>query len=247
MTDERTPEVSRKERANDWAIKDMLIAIPFFASGLALTWEVGFFFVIKGGSFGIFTIAEHITFALQALPVAFVLAIAIVGMMAEHHRVPRLVYMPPKQRRRLAQGMLVFSLIMNVFMGVLIYRYARSATVLLPLWIISGFTVVLLPTPELIKRRIMSVIFGFTLSFATAFGFGVDIARYELWSQLPLNKITIGEKGKDAETEVAARIIRSGERGVLYYDPKLAQFGLVPWDSIKRIDWARSPLIGKTL
>jgi hypothetical protein len=78
-----------------------------------------------------------------------------------------------------------------------------------------------------------------------AFGFGIDIARYELSSELPLNKITIGEKGKDAETDLTARIIRSGERGVLYYDPKLGQFGLVPWDSIKRIDWARSPLTGK--
>jgi hypothetical protein len=77
-----------------------------------------------------------------------------------------------------------------------------------------------------------------------AFGFGIDAARFELWIELPLNKITIGEKGKDAETDVTAQIIRSGERGVLYFDPK-GQFGLVPWDSIKRIDWARSPLTGK--
>ena len=91
----------------------------------------------------------------------------------------------------------------------------------------------------------MCAFLGLTIGFGLAFGFGIDIARYELWSELPLNKITIGEKGKDAETEVAARIIRSGERGVLYYDPKLGQFGLVPWDSIKRIEWARSPLTGK--
>jgi hypothetical protein len=167
-------------------------------------------------------------------------------MMAEHYRVQKLqIDMPRNSRRRLAQGMLVFLLIMNLLLGVLSYRYARSATFLLPLAIESGFIVVLIQTPELIKRRTMVVIFSFTLSFAAAFGFGIDIARYELWSERPLNKIIIGEKGKDAETEVAARIIRSGERGVLYFDPKLNQFGLVPWDSIKRIEWPRSPLTGK--
>ena len=48
MNDERTLEVSKK-RASDWTIKDALIAVPFFASGLALTWEVAFFQVIRGG------------------------------------------------------------------------------------------------------------------------------------------------------------------------------------------------------
>jgi len=104
-----------------------------------------------------------------------------------------------------------------------------------------------LASPELIRNRTVGAIFGLTIGFGMAFGFGIDAARFELWIELPLNKITIGEKGKDAETDVTAQIIRSGERGVLYYDPKLGQFGLVPWDSIKRIAWARSPLIGKTL
>ncbi len=153
--------------------------------------------------------------------------------------------MPHIWRRWLARGLLALSLILNILTGVLLYRTVRTATILLPLAIISGFTFVLMPTPELIKRRTMSVIFGLTIGFGFAFGFGIDCARYELWSQLPLNKITIGEKGKDAETDVTARIIRSGERGVLYFDPKLGQFSLVPWDSIKRIDWARSPLTGK--
>jgi hypothetical protein len=227
MNDERTLEVSKK-RASDWTIKDALIAVPFFASGLALTWEVGFFQVRRGGSFGIFIIAEHITFALQALPVAFILSIAIVGLMAEHYRIPRVVSidMPHNARRWLARGLLVFSLIMIILMGVIFYHAGRSATFLLPLAIIGNFTLVFMLTPELIKSRTVRVIFGLTIGFVMAFGFGIDIARFELWSELPLNKITIGEKGKDAETEVAARIIRSGERGVLYFDPKLERFSV---------------------
>src|SRR3979409_2359319 len=63
------------EKEAAWAIKDALIVIPFLASAVALTWEVGFFLTIKGSAFGLFTISEHITFALQALPLAMLAAI----------------------------------------------------------------------------------------------------------------------------------------------------------------------------
>jgi hypothetical protein len=83
-----------------------------------------------------------------------------------------------------------------------------------------------------------------SLGFGVAFAIGIDFARKELTSELPLNKISIGEKGKAVET-VAARVLRTGERGVLYFDPKSAQFSLVPWEDIKRVDgqealWSRT-------
>jgi len=46
----KSPEPS----AEKWALKDGLIAIPFIASALALTWEVGFFLRIKGRGIWIF-------------------------------------------------------------------------------------------------------------------------------------------------------------------------------------------------
>ena len=155
--------------------------------------------------------------------------------------------MPDKERRRIAIIGLAFALILNILLGVCVYLFLRSASLMLLLAIICGFIIILMPAPELVKDETVLVIVGLTVGFGMAFGLGIDLARKELSSELPLNKITIGEKGKDAETDVTARIIRSGERGVLYFDPELGQFGLVPWDSIKRIDWARSPLIGKTL
>src|SRR5471030_1842171 len=59
-----------------------VISVPFLASALALTWEIGFFARIRGGSFGLFTLAEHLTFALQALPLALaVTSVAAMGLM----------------------------------------------------------------------------------------------------------------------------------------------------------------------
>src|SRR5260370_28217156 len=70
--------MSEEEKTPSWSFKDGLVIIPFFASGLALTWEVGFFLRIKGGAFGLFSVSEHITFALQALPAALALAALII-------------------------------------------------------------------------------------------------------------------------------------------------------------------------
>jgi len=104
-------------------MKDVLIAIPFFASALALTWEVGFFSVIKGGSFGIFSIAEHITFALQALPIALFLSTAFVGGSVQHSLLeryvyPRLALVPQERRRRVQIRILVIALIVNILLTV---------------------------------------------------------------------------------------------------------------------------------
>jgi hypothetical protein len=68
--------MAEEEAVADWSLKDALIAIPFLASALALTSEVGYFIPIKGGAFGLFSIAEHLTFALQALPIALLVTSA---------------------------------------------------------------------------------------------------------------------------------------------------------------------------
>jgi hypothetical protein len=73
-------KMADEAKTNNWTLKDGLVVVPFLASGLAMTWEVGFFLRIKGGAFGLFSVAEHVTFALQALPVALALtSLIIVG------------------------------------------------------------------------------------------------------------------------------------------------------------------------
>ena len=68
----------------------------------------------------------------------------------------------------------------------------------------------------------------------------LDLRRYEQgrWRRRTPSAIKIGEKGKEKELEINVRILRSGERGLLYFDPISRRFGLLPWDSIKQIDWA---------
>lgn len=237
----------RKATNEPWQLKEALVIIPFMASALALTWEVGFFQVIGGGSFGLFTVTEHITFALQVLPIALFLSTAVISVVVQFHLMdrhilPRLVSISGHSRRRIRTRILVGALVLNVGLVVLAYLFLPSATVLIFVLIACTQIVLLLIAPELLRTDLMNAFFGLMIGFGGAFGLGVDLARGELSSDRPLNKISIGEKGKAAETEIAVRILRTGERGILYFDRSVSQFGFVSWDSVKSIDWVRSPM-----
>jgi hypothetical protein len=97
-------------------------------------------------------------------------------------------------------------------------------------------------SPKLALRSRLSGFVGLVGAFAFTFAAGVDSARNEISSLRPLNKIPVGEKGQEAKLELNVRIMRTGERGVLYFDPVARQFSLLPWENIRRIDWLISPL-----
>jgi hypothetical protein len=238
----------------EWALKDALILIPFLASALALTWEVGFFVRIKGGAFGLFSISEHLTFALQAVPIAllFTVLIVLVALWDSNStasfplRLFPLRLFPSWKWRVFFICIcvpivaLVFSLLAQYF-GVRVFSQSEPGDIMFT----AGMLIAALTLFGLFNAE-KSVFVGFLCvlcGFFLAFGIGVQNARSEIRSKRPLNTITIGEKGKAGASDIKVRIMRSGERGVLYFDPQTRRFGLVPWDSIKQIDWELSSLI----
>jgi hypothetical protein len=235
-----------EEAAAKWALKDALIAIPFLASALALTWEVGYFARIKGGAFGLFSVAEHLTFALKALPIALAVTVMGVGGLAAKS----LMKSPGLQGARKIDGILnrYSSLLSWVCfaaggLSAIWYLSARADSLLIPMLILGLGTapylsVIMVPTGLL--RHPLIVCVGVVGAFFAALGIGSESARIQIQSSLPLNSIKTGEKGKDIETEIKVRILRTGDRGVLYFDPATQTFGLLPWDYVRRVDWAIS-------
>jgi hypothetical protein len=100
-----------EEAVVKWSLKDALIVIPFLASALALTWEVGYFARIKGGAFGLFSIAEHLTFALQALPIA--LALTPIVLIAASLLMYWFLAFAPRRLRR--NPVFLYSVVLGVF------------------------------------------------------------------------------------------------------------------------------------
>jgi len=55
---------------HEWSWKDMTTAAPFIATSFAFAFNVGYFWSIDIGWFSLFSLSEHVVFALRALPVA---------------------------------------------------------------------------------------------------------------------------------------------------------------------------------
>src|SRR5580704_15870462 len=92
------PMLSRsRPAAPSFAIKDGLVALPFVGSAIAMSWEVGSFIPISGiggGTFGLFSLSEHLSFAMEALPIGLVIAARLPIVLAG-------AGMPPRRRPRL--------------------------------------------------------------------------------------------------------------------------------------------------
>jgi hypothetical protein len=175
-----------------WSLRDGLVLVPFLASALALTWEVGYFLKIGGGSFGLFTLSEHITFAIQALPFALGITTLAVILFA---------------MSRSAGSLFFIGAVTGAFM-VLNFATAPDrldvGEIVLSIITVIPFTMILL----LRRRRIAPMIalcVGLAAVFLLAYGYGVQTARLQIISTRSLSVIKVGEKGKDAATEIKSQ------------------------------------------
>lgn len=247
MLKDAKAEKNIESSSEPWPVKDGLIAIPFLASALALTWEVGFFLRIKGGAFGMFSVSEHVTFALQALPLAFFAASVLIGAalqndLMDRHLKPRIESLSKPDRKKLANGILLVGMVASIAANIYQFYYPFEATLLALTVFGQGFFTAIYLAPDLMLRSAILGFVGLIGVFTLTFAAGVDSARSEISSLRPLNKIIVIEKGQDIKLDLNVRIMRTGERGVLYFDPVAQQFALIPWESIKRIDWLISSI-----
>jgi hypothetical protein len=89
--------------------------IPLLGAGIALTYDVGYFWAIGISFFTLFSLSEHIVFALQAFPLALVLLpafIALTMIMGKESK-PALVE-PEKVSRR--QRIAAFAAVIVIFL-----------------------------------------------------------------------------------------------------------------------------------
>src|SRR4051794_5219160 len=59
--------------------KEMFVVLPIIGSTIAITYDVGYFFALDINFFTVFTISEHITFALEVLPLAILASIILIA------------------------------------------------------------------------------------------------------------------------------------------------------------------------
>jgi hypothetical protein len=229
--------MAEEAKAISWSPKDALIVGPFLASGLALTWEVGFFVRIKGGAFGLFSIGEHVTFALQALPAALSL-VGLLGlsiMVSNWEDFLRAFFGAvgvPSSRA------FFYEMLPRIFWPVAFLTAAIGVVVLTKLRVaeasaghlafrLGGLLITLLVVRIInLTRSGVILCLGIVFAFTLAFGIGIETAQNEIVSDRPLNVIKVVEQQPTLASEMRVRVLRTGERGVLYFDPVNRSFGL---------------------
>jgi hypothetical protein len=238
------PMLSRKSPATiSFETKEVFVALPFVGSAIAMSWEVGSFIPISGvggRAFGLFSLSEHLLFAIEALPMALVVAallpvlIAGVSSSTPKRRSHRVDGRSTRIGLRIAFAILAF---FGMAVGALGIYERISMLLVLSGTILSLTTAFALYPPAmfLLPKQLFVAAVGFAM--ATAMALGVDQTRGLLnLPEFHTVRIVVNDVAKEAV------LLRTGERGLLIYEPNSRRFAFTKWDAVKGVDWPRRPI-----
>ncbi|WP_271555240.1 MULTISPECIES: hypothetical protein [unclassified Bradyrhizobium] len=210
--------------------KEVAVLIPLIGTAIAISYDVGYFYGLDIKLFTLFSITEHVVFALEATPVAFVLAIFLIAYLGpgldvllgvKVHTAGKNMH---KTKRRYVDAAIPAGLVLLVgvalyfsFFGLIAGLIAGAAVTLFRLF----------PIP----RRLVYLISGI-LIIVTAFATGHDFAH---------SYVSRGASDHSIQLEnekLAVKLIRAGDRGVLYFEPKTKQLDFVRWDAVRKLSSA---------
>jgi hypothetical protein len=77
------PATDKANVGNGIEPKDWLLFAPVLGSAVAVIYDVGLFYGLDISFFAFFSIGEHLLFALEALPVTFVIAVVVIWFVGE--------------------------------------------------------------------------------------------------------------------------------------------------------------------
>jgi hypothetical protein len=214
-------------------VKDLAVIIPLLSSAVALAWEGGYFGVIGGGSFTLFSLSEHIGFAVEALPIGILSSLFFLIVLGYLDRVSKNI---SEQTRFSDSSVTIFGYISGIVTAAMLTWLSYMTPNMT--WLFTAGLVSLWAVPKIFilsrgkLRQPTGVIFGTLISLmALAFSLGWDSA-----SSLGSTQALIETK----EGEIKARIMRTGERGILYYRPEDRRFSVVPWVDVQRLGWPQT-------
>jgi hypothetical protein len=223
-----------KAAAVRFEIKDLMVMIPLLGSGLAITYEIGSFYPLGSSAFGLFSLSEHLLWALAAFPIVLILLGS--GVMTywlysiEKFRGSLRKRRPDEGRRRKRNNKLTF--IAFVAGGVIClwlgWKDRSAFFIALGMLAFGAASTTFLPSGRRTRPYALMLMVAFAFMIAGAVGF--DQTRNKL-----LSRCAAEFAFKDGIK--SAVLVRSGERGALLYDPVRNRFTFDKWEDLKSIDW----------
>ena len=232
------------------SLKEFAVLVPVFGTAIAITYDVGFFWGLDINFFTLFSLTEHIVFAIEALPLAlglsFILTVSFVVSRATDQREeekteretstldPQQKYEWYHQRavraRRASWPWIAFTLAFIYF--------AWASRHLLSLFVFTscvallaiGLRINILFYPKMIRHSpFVLATYAVIVSLLITFAIGVDVQQRFVRGGKVAHAISL------ENSELTGRIVRAGERGILFYDPGSREISFVRWETVKRI------------
>lgn len=212
--------------------KDALIFVPIAGTAIAVAFDVGYFWGVDINWFTFFSLSEHILFALEALPVGLVVGACVVlvcgvlpkiggaGMQTNKAQRVTGARIRALLRRNIGEILIGLSGVVSFILG----NYGDA--------IVSLALVVIMVCVRFVplERRIYVLIpISVVLVLFIPFAAGRSIARNYISGTTVLHTLVT------PEGNVEGRVVRSGDKGVLFVDTKMRTVELRKWDNIRSI------------
>jgi hypothetical protein len=232
-------------------VKEIAVVIPILGSALAITYNVGYFWSLDIKMFTMFSLAEHLVFALEALPIALMVAVSVVFWTAsftlgrKHGRenaetAERLIEANAITRKEVekqkrAERIMVFVLAMlSVALGIAIIWVGVyvGGVVLLA----GSLYFILFQLAPVFKDPPIPQMWISISILAIAFAVGVQVQTGEY------NSETITHSMKVDGVEFKGKLLRSGDKGLLFTEDQPKQIRFVKWDKVSEIVTIPTPV-----
>jgi len=234
----------------DNTLKVLTFAGPLFASSLAITYDVGFFVGVGIGFFSFFGLSEHLVFALQSLPFAIPPVLVILFWFTSGWYSYRSGYQDGMisnesgDQKLSAMGSLLKRIKMN-----------RPTPWLMPLWLATtllfiwvciwngGYAIAFLLACLIIYVTKIRNFHAAWESRLPVLMVACAFAALILSFLIGLQQAHAIRASKDASETIGvddkllpARLIRGGDKGILFFSLDSKKVRFLRWDSIKQIE-----------
>jgi hypothetical protein len=185
-------------------LKDAAVLAPLFATSVAISWEVGLFYVT--GGFYYFSLSEHLVYAVSALPLA--LFFAAVFLLVTITFVPMI--------DRFIGGRRGFAVLLFVIgIALAIWAYPTASVFNFTIGMLACLGSIIIGSTDLRRTDPQSLVFlailGAALPFATGVDLQVEAEKAAARGNVEMIKLKSGE--------LRGTIMMAGERGLLVYQP----------------------------
>jgi hypothetical protein len=227
-------EVTEK-KPTSWAneeIKTLIVAVPLAASMIAMTYNVGYFSGIDIKVFSLFSLTEHIVFAIEALPLAFGLMFGSFVSIAS-------LSMPKGKNTTVIGRWLIQRKVVGLAFSLLLLGVIAYLINSIHWFVISGLVFVAIFMYESLRKRFsanIAILFGAVIVFTVIFIIGYDQGARLLRSRLETHFLQVDG------TTLAGRLVRGGEKGILFVRADSKELLFVRWDNIKSLKTVQVPL-----